>query len=212
MDGDRQPIFNAPWPAVLLTVVILTVYGVQSFLPAEQILPRWAFSAQALEQGRYVTLFSALFLSGGWGHALANGVGALAFGTPLARLFGGKFAGASAFFLFCLVCGALSNLGFALVHPGSVGLLVGASGSVSALMAAASRIIAGRGGLGPILSAPVIGMGIAWLVVNLIVAVVGFAPGMGDAPVAWEAHLFGFAAGAILAGPFAWLARRDISD
>ncbi|OIQ67515.1 glycerol-3-phosphate acyltransferase [mine drainage metagenome] len=137
MDGDRQPIFNAPWPAVLLTVVILTVYGVQSFLPAEQILPRWAFSAQALEQGRYVTLFSALFLSGGWGHALANGVGALAFGTPLARLFGGKFAGASAFFLFCLVCGALSNLGFALVHPGSVGLLVGASGSVSALMAAA---------------------------------------------------------------------------
>jgi membrane associated rhomboid family serine protease len=49
-------------------------------------------------------------------------------------------------------------------------------------------------------------------VVNLLVAVLGFAPGMGDAPVAWEAHLFGFAAGALLAGPFAWLARRDISD
>lgn len=205
-------MFNAPWPALLIAVVILVVYGAQSFLPAEQILPRWAFSPQALEQGRYETLVSALFLSGSWPHALANSAGALAFGTPLARLFGGKFAGAGAFFLFCLVCGALSNLGFALVHPGGQMLLVGASGAVSALMAAASRIIAGRGGMGPILSAPVIGMGIAWLVVNLLVAVLGFAPGMGDAPVAWEAHLFGFAAGALLAGPFAWLARRDISD
>lgn len=212
MDGERQPIFNAPWPAVLIAVVILAVYGVQSFLPPEQILPRWAFSAQALEQGRYETLVTALFLSGSWPHAFANSAGALAFGTPLARLFGGRFAGASAFFLFCLVCGALGNLGFGLVHPGSAGLLVGASGAVSALMAAASRIIAGGGRIGPILSPPVIGMGIAWLVVNLLVAVLGFAPGMGDAPVAWEAHLFGFAAGALLAGPFAWLARRDISD
>lgn len=211
MSDERQPVFNAPWPAVLLAAVILGGYGAQGFAPPETVA-RFAFSSSALAQGRYETLVTALFLSGGWAHALVNAAMALAFGTPVARAFGLRGEGVAALLLFYLVCGAFANLGYGLVRPGSDALVVGASGAVSALMAATARIIAGRGRVGPILSSPVIGMSVAWIVVNLIVAVLGFAPGMGDGGVAWEAHLFGFAAGLVLAGPFAWLASRHITD
>lgn len=211
MSDERQPIFNAPWPPVLLAAVILGGYAVQGFAGPE-VIAWFAFSPAALDAGRYETLFTALFLSGSWTHAIVNAAMALAFGTPVARAFGLRGEGVAALALFYLCCGALSSLGFALVHPGEEVLLVGASGAVSGLMAAGARIIGGQGRMGPILSPPVIGMSLAWIVVNLIVAVLGFAPGMGSAPVAWEAHLFGYAAGLVLAGPFAWLAARHITD
>ncbi len=211
MSDERQPVFNAPWPPLLLAAVILGGYGAQGFLPPDTLV-RFAFSPLALAQGRYETLVTALFLSGGWAHALTNAAMALAFGTPVARAFGLRGEGVVALLLFYLVSGALANAGFALVHPGADTLVAGASGAVSALMAATARIIAGRGVVGPVLSSPVIGMGAAWLVVNLIIAVLGFAPGMGSGAVAWEVHLFGFAVGVVLAGPFAWLASRHITD
>lgn len=211
-EPPREPMFNAPWPPLLLAGVILAGYALQGLAPGEAIFARYGFSPAGLAQGRYETLVTALFLSGGWAHALTNAAGALAFGTPVARVFGLRGEGAVAFFLFYLVCGALSSLGFALVHPGGQTLLVGASGAVSGLMAATARILGGRGRMGPVISPPVLGMGAAWIVVNLIIAVLGFAPGMGDGAVAWEAHLFGFAAGLLLAGPFAWLASRHITD
>ena len=40
------------------------------------------------------------------------------------------------------------------------------------------------------------GIGFAWL------ALVGFAPGLGGAGVAWEAHIFGYIAGLLLIGAF----------
>jgi membrane associated rhomboid family serine protease len=91
--------------------------------------------------------------------------------------------------------------------------MVGASGAASGLVAGASRLVAGRGRLGPIWAPFVITMGLAWLLVNLLVAGVmavgatGLLPGTGGAGVAWEAHLAGFLAGALLIGPFARLAR-----
>lgn len=212
MSDEKQPVFNAPWPPLLLATVILAGYGAQGFAPPEQVFSRFAFSPAGLAEGRYETLITALFLSGSWAHAIVNAAMALAFGTPVARAFGLRGEGVVALFLFYLACGALSSVGFALVHPGAQTLLVGASGAVSGLMAATARVIAGRGRVGPILSSPVLGMGGAWIVVNLLVAALGFAPGMGDAPVAWEAHLFGFAAGVVLAGPFGWLASRHITD
>lgn len=212
MDEPREPIFNAPWPAVAMTVAIVGGFGLQSFLPPEQILPTYGFSPANLNDGRGITLITALFVHGSWAHALMNGAGALAFGTPVARYYGARVTGALAFLLFYLVCGALANLGYGLVHAGDPHLLVGASGAVAGLMAAAARMIAGKGVPGPYLSPPVVGMTAAWVVVNLLIAVVGFAPGAGGMPVAWEAHLFGYAAGLVLVTPFGWLSRRGVVD
>lgn len=208
MSPAREPVFNAPWPVVALVASLLGLFVVQLLLPPELVYPRFGFSPAGLAAGDYAPLVTALFVHGGWGHVLMNSAGALAFGTPLARFFGTRPAGAGAYFVFFLLCGALSSLGYAWVHPGTTTLLVGASGAVSGLMGAASRLIAGRGRIGPMLSAPVIGMGAAWVIVNLLVGLLGVAPGMGDAAIAWEAHLFGYAAGLLLIGPAGWALRR----
>lgn len=201
-------MFNAPWPATAVAVALLACFVVQLWLPENFVYGRLGFSAAGLAAGERAPLVTALFVHGGWAHVLLNAVGALAFGTPVARFFGRGLAGALAYFAFFLVCGVLASLGYAFVNPGERAILVGASGAVSGLMGAASRLIAGHGSLGPMLSSPVIGMGAAWVIVNLLVGVLGIVPGMGDAQVAWEAHLFGYAAGLLLIGPAGWALRR----
>jgi membrane associated rhomboid family serine protease len=207
----REPMFNAPWPALALVTVIVGGYAVQSQFPMDAVVGAYAFSPAALDQGRWWTLVSALFLHGSWAHALMNAAFALAFATPVARFFGTRGLGVIVFFVFYLVCGVISNLGYAGLHMGSPAALVGASGAVSGLMGAASRLIAGGGRIGRIFSLAVIGMGAAWVIVNLLVGVVGsgFVPGSGGAGIAWEAHLAGFLAGVLLITPFAWAARRS---
>lgn len=210
LQRPQEPMFNAPWPAVVLAGVIVGGYAIQSQLPQEAVVVAYGFSPFALAHGRWYTALTALFLHGNWPHALMNAAFGLAFATPVARFFGERILGVMGFLIFYLACGVLSNLGYAAVHEGDINALVGASGAVSGLMGAASRLIAGHGRLGPIWSRPVLAMGGAWVAVNLLIAVLGsgFTPGTGGAPVAWEAHLVGFVVGVLLIGPVAWLARR----
>jgi len=205
----REPVFNAPWPAMALVILILGGYALQTRL-SPSLVEAWVFTPAALNAGEWRGVFTAVFLHGAWLHALTNAAMALAFATPLARYFGDAARGVFAFFAFYLLCGALGNLGFAAVHPGSATGIVGASGAVSGMMGAVARLIGGRGRLGGLFSSPVIGMGLALLVVNLLIAGLGgaWAPGSGGAQIAWEAHLAGFLAGLLLVGPFALLAGR----
>ena len=203
-DHERQPIFNAPWPAVLATLVIVVGYFLQTFFSQNWLLRSYAFSSQALTDGRWPTLFTSIFLHGSWAHALMNAGAALAFGAPVARYFGSSLRGALVFLVFYLLCGALAGLGYGIANPGSSALMIGASGAVSGLVGAGVRLLAGRGLPGPYFSPPVVSMTIGWIVVNLLLALVGFAPGLGDAGVAWEAHIFGYLAGLLLIGAFGW--------
>jgi len=158
--------------------------------------------------GRWQTLLTSLFLHGSWPHVLMNSVAALAFGPPTARLMGTGPRGAMVFFLFYLACGVLAGLGFALADPHSPAPAVGASGAISGLLGAASRIIQGHGRIGPIFGSTVIGMAVAWAVVNVVLGVSGLTPGAMGMAVAWQAHLAGYLAGVLLIGPFARLAGR----
>ncbi len=207
---QREPVFNAPWQAVAVVVLIIGGYGLQTLFPADAILSAYAFAPANLAPGRWETVITSIFLHGGWAHAMMNGAFALAFSTPLARLFGPKLEGGLLFFAFYVLSGVLANLGFAAIHPGSVGLVVGASGAVSGLMGAAARLIGGQGEVGPVFSRAVLGMGGGWIVINALIAVFGgaFLPGAGNAGVAWEAHIAGFIVGVLLIGPFARLAPK----
>jgi membrane associated rhomboid family serine protease len=173
-----------------------------------------AFSPADVVQGRWSTLATAVFLHGSWTHALMNAGFLLAFGTPVARFLGLGVRGAVVFLAFYMVTGVLANLAFAAAHWGVQAQVVGASGAVSALMGAAARVVAGRGRLGPMLSRFVLTMGAAWLLVNVLIAVLmvffggTILPGAGGAGVAWEAHIAGFVLGVLLIGAFARLARR----
>ena len=205
----REPAFTAPWPPVLLSLLFVGLFVLQLRAPDQELLYlRWGLSPEAVEQGRRLGLVTSLFVHGNWAHVLMNAVGALAFGAGVARLFGVRPAGAVAFFLFFLVCGVLAGAAFAGLKAGAPVVLIGASGGVAGLMGGASRTIDLRRGLAPFTHPSVIGLALGWLVINLLVAVLGFAPGAGTTPVAWEAHLAGYAAGLLLVGPAAALLGR----
>ncbi|HTK35021.1 MAG TPA: rhomboid family intramembrane serine protease [Caulobacteraceae bacterium] len=209
-EPQHEPALRAPWPAVALALSFLALYALQLATgDPQRILARFGFTPADLSAGRWTGLITALFVHGGWAHAFLNALGALAFGAPVARLFGRGAVGVLAFFGFFLLCGVASSLGYAALHWGAPYVLVGASGGVSGFMGAASRLIERRGaGLAPFSSRTVTGMALAWVVVNIVVGVVGLGGVGGGAPIAWEAHVVGYAVGLALIGPAARGLRR----
>jgi membrane associated rhomboid family serine protease len=205
----REPLINAPWPAMLVTLAIVGSYVVQLQIPDATIEHYVLVPREVSQNGRWVTLFTPLVLHGGWIHDLMNAVAALAFGTPVARRLGVGPRGALVFLLFYLVCGVLSSIGYVLAHPSSMIAVVGASGAVSGLMGGASRLIERRGELGPLVSRTTVGMAVGWVVVNLIIGFVPIMPGMAGAGIAWEAHVAGYFAGLLLIGPFVRLSGHN---
>lgn len=202
----REPMFNIPLAALLVIVSIVGSYAVQQFLPPSDWIGL-ALSPKGLADGRWWPLVTSLFLHSGWLHALANAGWALAFGPPVARLMGAGPRGTAVFLLFYLVCGALAGWAFCLVHPGETGLVVGASGAVSALMGGASRLIDWRGHLAPVWTRTAIAMAVFMVIGNVLLSFSGLTPGAEGLSIAWEAHIGGFFAGLLLIGPFARLAR-----
>lgn len=205
-----EPLVNAPWPVVVLTLGIIAAYAVQSRFPIGMVTDALAYSPALMLHGHPERLITSQFIHGNWAHALMNASFILAFGAPVARFFGPRLGGALVFFLFYLTCGALACLGFAALHWGQEVALLGASGAASGLMGAAARLIGGQGRVGPLFSRAVTGMGLGWLIVNVIMAFAGglLVPGADGASVGWEAHLAGFAVGVVLIGPFGWLTGR----
>ena len=135
----RQPMFNAPWPALTVAGLIVATYALQLRL-ADQGLSLALFPAQ-VAAGHPAGLLTSLFLHVGWPHVLMNAGFALAFGAPVARLFGHGVRGVSAFFGFYTLCGLLAGLAFVALHPAGLDPVVGASGAVSGLMGSAARLL-----------------------------------------------------------------------
>jgi len=204
-----EPVFRAPWPPLAISALILVCYlGQTQAAEPVALMQRFGFSPSDMAHGRWGGLITALFVHGNWPHAILNALGALAFGAPVARLLGTRAGGAAAFFGFYLLCGALASLGFAALHVGDSAVLVGGSGAIAGLMGAASRLLERRNMLSPFTSRAVMSMAAAWLAVNLVFALFGLNLGAGNAPVAWEAHLIGYAVGLLLIGPLARVMKR----
>lgn len=201
-DQRPEPIFNAPWPALLAAAAVIVPH-ILLLNADDATIESLALVPHAFWEGRWTGAITMMFVHGGWLHAVMNAAFALAFGAPVARLLGLNGRGGGIFCLFYMACGALSGAGYAAIHPDSVNAVIGASGAVSGLMGAAARIMDYRGRVGPILGPRVISLGLGWLVVNLVMAVTGSLLTMGTGAVAWEAHLIGFAVGVLLIGPFA---------
>ncbi len=205
-----ERILNAPAVALLVAASMPALYLVQERLPDGGL--SLAFRPSSLWDGQWWPgILTSMFVHGGWAHVAMNAVAALAFGPPVARLMGGP-KGVAGFLLFYIACGLVATGGYGLIHPTSYDSLVGASGAVFGLMGAALRLLGRRdNGLRPLgdrrfLTATAVIMG-----VNAAAGLVGLAPGMEGAQVAWEAHAFGFVCGALLIGPWAsaFESRRD---
>ena len=153
-------------------------------------------------------LLTSMFVHGNWPHVAMNAVSALAFAAPVARLMPGA-RGVAGFLAFFIACGLLATLGFAVVHPTSNDSLVGASGAVFGLTGAALRLLGRRSGrLRSLTDKRFLTPAAAVMAVNAGIGLIGFAPGAEGIRVAWEAHAFGFIAGALLIGPWSRVFER----
>lgn len=200
-DGPpREKILNAPLVAVLLAVSMPLLFIGQQRLPDGGL--SYAFLPSSLIYGDWWPgLFSAMLVHGGWGHVAANAIAALAFGPPVARLFPG-LKGAAIFLAFYIACGLVASIGYALVHLGSNDPVVGASGAIFGLMGAAIRLLGSRQGqLRALTDRRVLTATAVIMSVNAATGLIGFAPGVDGARIAWEAHAAGYVFGLFAIGP-----------
>jgi membrane associated rhomboid family serine protease len=155
------------------------------------------------------TPVSYAFLHASWEHVIFNGLWMLAFGSPVMwRL------GTVRFLLFFAVTAAAGAALHAGLNRLDVSVLIGASGAVSGLTAAALRFAVGPSGFGTAADQafrPLAPLGAAlkdqrvlmfigiWFGINLL-AGLGIPIGGGDSGlrIAWEAHVGGFLAGLVL--------------
>ena len=88
-------------------------------------------------------------------------------------------------------------------------LVLSIMGAVFGLIGAATRLLGGHGRVLPLFDRRVLTMSLAWMAVNAITGLIGFAPGLGGAQIAWEAHAVGFLVGLVAIGPLGRTFGRD---
>jgi membrane associated rhomboid family serine protease len=188
-----------------------------AFLVAHNVAPQTLWE-------RAIPFISYIFLHGGYTHLALNCIWLLPFGAIVARRLGSL-----TFLLFFLVCGAAGAAAHLATNWGANVPAIGASGAIAGVMAMAFRIVAlieapdlqsysamvsgdirTHSPLAPILSSRILVWSVIWLAINLLVGVTGLGavPGSGPQLIAWQAHMGGYLAGLLLAGPFDVLAYR----
>lgn len=136
-----------------------------------------------------------MFLHGGLLHLLFNSIVILQVGGPLARRLDVRGDGAARFLALFLACGVGGALAYVLINPHSSAPAIGASGAACGLVAA--FLIFQAGGVNRVLRDPQTrSAGFWFLVVN--VGLAAAARYANVIPIAWEAHLGGFLAGALV--------------
>jgi membrane associated rhomboid family serine protease len=225
----REPIFNVPASVLAALGLLASVHTLLWLIPERQAVR--ATLALAFIPARYTEIGADLpggllaavtsFLTYTLVHAdlthlLINAAWLLAFGSAVAMRIGGL-----RFVAFSAVCGACGALMFLLLEWGAVVPVVGASGAVSGLMAAAFRFLftvtdehsaqvlryAPRSV--PLMSVSamltdrrVLIVIAIWIVINFVMAAVAPAVMATGGGIAWQVHLGGFAAGLLGFGFF----------
>lgn len=227
-DSRRQPIFNIPDSVLWMLGILVAVHLARQFLVPEldsEVLLSGAFIPVRYVEGgaqlpggqlaRWTSPITYMLLHADFMHLAMNSVWLLAFGAPVAKRLGGP-----GFWLFSIVCGVV-GIGLHLVFNwATLGTVIGASGAVSGMTAAALRFYFAALRMGsagvlkehpkavPLTSIPamlrdpqilvVIGV---WLLLNVGFGFAGayFTGGEG---IAWQTHIGGFLAGLLLFGQF----------
>jgi len=229
----REPALRAPLSVLVLIAILIGAHAARVFAPAhisEEILNHYALmpayyssawlAAHHMASPPWYALalpfITHMFLHVNFAHVLINSLWLLAFGSVVARRYG-----APLFFAFFLTCGIAGAIAHVASNWGSEDAAVGASGAIAGIMAAGMRMLALQMPLGggesrrrllPLTAPPVLFFTTVWIVVNAVVGMTGFNTGPVNGPVAWQAHIWGYLTGLILAGPFDRLAgQRDVS-
>lgn len=226
----REPLFNVPTVVIAVLALLALVHAVRTLVLSDahdqELLLAFAFIPErydasvvpggALPGGfgaEIWTFVTYSLLHASWTHLGVNALWLLPFGSAVARRFGAvRFL---TFFAVTAAAGAALHLA---THAGEPNPVIGASASVSGLMAAAMRFSFQRGGpiglirgddeqayrvpaislTGMLSDARVLIFLAVWFGINILFGVGSLPLTGGDEPVAWQAHIGGFLAGMLL--------------
>jgi membrane associated rhomboid family serine protease len=206
----RSPVFNAPRVVIWLIGALVLAHLARVVVPLPTAAPVLVYLPFASQDLALFSEFPVLiatrwvghaFMHQDWLHLLVNCGFLLAFGTPVARQ-APMFS-----FLILFAAGAAAGAGLTLAISGDQAfVLIGASGGVSAMLGALSRMMVLRraGEIPPrpfnsVRSGAIL-IGV-FLVVNLLI---GFVPGPGGATISGSSHIGGFLAGFALSLILPW--------
>jgi membrane associated rhomboid family serine protease len=218
-EGSGEPAFRVPVSVAVLIAVLVLAHVARALLPpdaSERVLVQYGFIPLRLSYSagihgvldQALPFVSYIFLHGDITHLVMNCLWLLAFGPIVARRFGPVV-----FLLFFLVCGIAAAGSYLALDWRSPVPVIGASGSISGLMAAAIRLLRVpvrdwdvQLGPAPIFSRPVVVFSLLWVAVNLAFGPTGLTIAGETGQLAWQAQLGGYFVGLLLTGPFDWLA------
>ncbi|WP_455379459.1 rhomboid family intramembrane serine protease [Petrachloros mirabilis] len=212
---DDNPTELTPFVTVTFIAVCVMVFLYQASLPLEPgeifvfqygAIPALVFGEAHLPSSMtapipaYATLFTSMFLHGGWMHLIGNMLYLWVFGNNIEDAMGHI-----RYIFFYLTCGLLAALSHALIDPSSTIPMVGASGAISGVLGAyvllfpRAHVLVLMPGIGMMRIAAgfVLGM---WFVMQLLSG--GMSIGSKGGGVAFFAHVGGFVAGMGLIGLF----------
>jgi membrane associated rhomboid family serine protease len=216
---DDNPARRFPAVTAALIAANVAVFGVQLFLPRWGITEQgWFYllGARPFELTRHMdvppfdwfpfwaTLFTSLFVHGGWLHLIVN--------MWYLWLFGAGVEDAMTrprFVLFYLVCGLVATTAQVLVAPASEVPLIGASGAIAGVLGGYLVLFPRQRVLTviplivvwPVFEVPAWILLVIWFVLQGVGGLQSYASG--DAGIAFFAHIGGFVAGMALVLLFA---------
>jgi rhomboid family protein len=203
------------WALIALNVIVFFMEiarpeaALQSFIQSWGVVPREYAAghdmAPLIAAPFWVTLFSSMFLHGGWMHLGGNMLYLWIFGDNVERSMGGV-----KFLIFYLLCGIAASFAHILFNLSSTMPAVGASGAISGVLAGYLLLFPGNRvrvlTYGRIASVPAIVVIGLWIVLQFVNGIGSVAQTDETDGVAYMAHIGGFVAGLVLVKLFA---RRD---
>jgi len=208
--SPRERVVNAPTVVVCASMLLLGAHLAFTLSPValqDEIVGRFALMPGRLRDagvwgGGYdgplaeaTPFLASAFLHADWLHVCVNAGFLLAFGAPVARKLGEDFRGACLWVLLFVLSIIAGSVVFVILNPDFQGVVVGASGGTSGLMAAA-LLSGSNSSEGPSVMRQFWGFTLLFAVSNLILTLIG--PALLGGGLAWEAHLGGYVAGACL--------------
>ena len=195
-DSTRRTVPLVTYALIVLNVLFFLV----ELSGGDAFIMRWAFVPSrflANPIGDFVTLFTSMFMHGGWVHLGGNMLYLWIFGDNVEDRFG-----PSKFLVFYLLCGLAATFAQLAFSLGSDIPNLGASGAIAGVLGAylvmfpqgRVRVLMGRGII-PMPALIVIGL---WFVLQFFSGIDSIANTADTGGVAYMAHIGGFIAGFVL--------------
>jgi membrane associated rhomboid family serine protease len=192
-----EPLINMPPYTKYLLTALIGIHLIVAFILSDE-QTHWVYINLGFIPGRFtgaalfeplalITPFTHMLLHGSWLHLAMNTIMLLAFGAGIEKWIGGK-----KMIAFFALCGLLGMIAHFALNFNSYQPVIGASGGLSGLFAAALVMLNRRHGMmsrGKYGFLPLITL---WVGISVLFGIMG-SPDGGD--IAWAAHVGGFLGG-----------------